>query len=245
MKRLLPISIYCLSISWISAPLLQSGIDKLSPVSSISADPHSFYDNAKDEISSLYRLLDLQTLGLSEQAFAYAMKGYKTLQKKKLIGETGYLAICDFSQSSKNKRFYLLDLVNNEVMVNTYVAHGRNSGGEYANRFSNRPKSLQSSLGFYITSNTYFGEHGLSLRVRGIEPGFNDKAMRRNIVLHGADYIQEDWLRTSKVMGRSYGCPAVPKEECNRIIDILKNGNCLFIYHPSKNYLKGSKILNG
>ncbi|HEY6504330.1 MAG TPA: murein L,D-transpeptidase catalytic domain family protein, partial [Chitinophagaceae bacterium] len=111
--------------------------------------------------------------------------------------------------------------------------------GEYARKFSNRPESHQSSLGFYITKNAYSGEHGLSLRVVGLEPGFNDRAYRRAIVLHGATYIGGGFS------GRSYGCPAVPKEECRKIINTIKNGTCLFIYHPEKKYLRGSKILNG
>jgi hypothetical protein len=123
-------------------------------------------------------------------------------------------------------------------VLNTYVAHGRNSGGEYARKFSNKIKSLQSSLGFYVTKKSYTGEHGLSLRLDGVEPGINDKAYRRAIVMHGASYIGEG------LMGRSFGCPAVPKKESKTIINTIKNGTCLFIYHPEKKYLQSSKILN-
>ena len=136
-------------------------------------------------------------------------------------------------------------MMNNEVVLNTYVAHGRNSGGEFATRFSNKPRSNQSSLGFYVTQNIYYGEHGLSLRVKGLETGYNDKAGKRNIVVHGADYIGDDWLEQNNYMGRSYGCPAIPGEESDYLINTIKNGSCIFIYHPSKRYLEGSKILNG
>lgn len=196
------------------------------------------------EAAAVYDNLCLEDKGLSVNAFVYAYKGYKKLMKKNIIKEKGYLTICDFSQPSSNRRLYVLDMCSEQLVLNTFVAHGRNSGGAYANRFSNRPASLQSSLGFFITQNTYFGEHGLSLRITGLEAGFNDKAMRRGIVVHGADYIQEDWLRTSKLMGRSYGCPAVPEKECSLIVNTIKNGSCLFIYHPSRNYLSRSKILN-
>lgn len=156
-----------------------------------------------------------------------------------------YITICDFSQPSRNKRLYVIDLKTDELLINTYVAHGRNSGGEYANRFSNRPESLQSSLGFYITKDTYYGEHGLSLKVIGVDYGFNNRAAERNIVIHGANYIDNDFLRHSRYMGRSFGCPAVPQKESAEIINTIKNGTCFFIYHPTKKYLRGSKILNG
>jgi hypothetical protein len=194
--------------------------------------------------SILYTSLELESLGLSKEAFEYAYKGYQHLLDNKKISNADYLTICDFSQSSKQKRLYLIDLTNNEVVMNTYVAHGRNSGTEYATHFSNKPESLQSSLGFYVTRQTYTGEHGLSLRVQGLEPGFNDKAYDRAIVIHGADYIGAERLRNGSFMGRSYGCPAIPANESAALINIIKNGSCLFIYHPAKNYLKGSKILN-
>lgn len=192
-----------------------------------------------EEACMLYQAMNLGEKGLSTDAFEYAYKGYMHLLKKNKLSEPGYLTICDFSQSVKQKRLYVIDLVNDTVLLNTYVAHGRNSGGEYATRFSNNSKSLQSSLGFYITKNTYRGEHGLSLRVDGVEPGFNDRAYRRAIVVHGANYIGEG------VEGRSFGCPAVPKKESGTLINTIKNGTCLFIYHPQKKYLQRSKILNG
>jgi hypothetical protein len=194
---------------------------------------------------SLYNKISLQHYGLSKQAFVYAWKGYQTILKKKLIACSDYLTICDFSQSSNNKRLYVIDILNQKLVSYTWVAHGRNSGAEYATRFSNKPESLQSSLGFYITGNTYYGEHGLSLRVNGLEAGFNDKALQRAIVIHGADYIGEQRLQNNAYMGRSFGCPALPKKDANTIINTIKEGSCFFIYHPSRNYLLESKLLNG
>jgi hypothetical protein len=188
--------------------------------------------------------MNLQQKGLSKQAFAFAYKGYRRLLQKNILRADDYLLICDFSQSSKRKRLYLLDMQQKKVIVNTYVAHGRRSGGEYATRFSNKLQSQQSSLGFYIAQNTYYGEHGLSLRMQGLEKGYNDKALQRNIVIHGADYIGESWLKNGNFMGRSYGCPALPRKESSEIINTVKNGSCIFIYHPSPGYLHGSKLLN-
>lgn len=193
----------------------------------------------------LFKDLELENAGLSKEAFDFAWKGYQKLLSAGSISESTYLSICDFSQSSGRKRLYIIDVLNCKVLYNTWVAHGRNSGGEFATKFSNTPESLQSSLGFYITSNTYIGEHGLSLRIKGVDPGFNDKAMARNIVIHGAKYVDAARARSGIMMGRSFGCPALPEKESARIINTIKNGSCLFIYHPSKNYLQGSKILNG
>lgn len=198
-----------------------------------------------DAATALYNSIKLEQLGLSKAAFDYAWKGYEYLLNVKKISRGNYLTICDFSQSSLKKRLYIIDIENNKLVTQTYVAHGRNSGGEYATRFSNQPESLQSSLGFYVTDNTYIGKHGLSLKINGVEPGINDKAMMRTIVIHGADYVSAGRAAAGGYMGRSWGCPAVPKEEANSIISTIKNGTCLFIYHPEKEYLLGSKILNG
>jgi hypothetical protein len=129
--------------------------------------------------------------------------------------------------------------------MNTFVAHGRNSGKEFATSFSNSLSSLKSSLGFYVTRDTYFGEHGLSLRIDGLERGINDNAEKRAVVVHGADYVGDGYLNGNPFSGRSWGCPAVPSEQSSQIIDMIKDGTVLFIYHPSKQYLSRSRILNG
>ncbi len=200
---------------------------------------------ADDAATALYSNVNLQQLGLSKEAFNYAWKGYQYLLANNKISRSNYLSICDFSQSSRQKRLYIIDVANNKLVTHTYVAHGKNSGAEYATRFSNTPESLQSSLGFYITSRTYIGEHGLSLRINGVDPGYNDKALERSIVLHGAAYVDGARAKAGMYMGRSWGCPAVPQKESATIITTIKNGTCLFIYHPSRNYLLRSKILNG
>lgn len=197
------------------------------------------------EIALIYDSLHLGKRGLKKEAFIYAYTGYKKLEEEGKLNKEGLITICDFSQSSKRKRLYLIDLNECKLLLNTYVAHGKNSGGEYAKKFSNRPESRQSSLGFYRTKKTYYGGHGLALTLSGLEPGFNDKAERRKIVLHGSLYIGDNYKRWGKYMGRSFGCPAVPMKQSKKLINTIKDGSCLFIYHPSKNYLTGSKILNG
>jgi L,D-transpeptidase catalytic domain len=197
-----------------------------------------------EEAANLYSQIDLQEVGLTKKAFEYALKGYYYLLDHHWLNKTGILSICDLSQSSRNKRLYIVDLEQKTVLVNTYVAHGRSSGGEFATTFSNNPSSHKTSLGFYITQGTYYGNNGLSLRIRGMDKGFNDRAGGRNVVVHGSEYVGPDFLQMNNFCGRSYGCPAVPADESGTIIDLIKEGTCLFIYHPTKKYLTRSKILN-
>jgi len=192
----------------------------------------------KETTSSLYERLKLSKLGLSVQALEYAYKGYQYLLSKGMLDNPNIITICDFSQSAFRKRMYVIDVRRQKLLINTFVAHGRNSGGEYATRFSNRPESLQSSLGFYVTERTYSGQHGTSLRIDGKERGFNDRAEDRAIVVHGAPYVGRS------LSGRSWGCPAVPQVQIRKVINVIKNGSCFFIYHPSNTYLHGSRILN-
>ncbi|HVU55087.1 MAG TPA: murein L,D-transpeptidase catalytic domain family protein [Puia sp.] len=196
------------------------------------------------EAAALYDEIDLKEIGLSKKTFEYALRGYHYMMDHHWIGKPNIISICDLSQSSRNKRLYVLDLDQKMVLVNTYVAHGRNSGLEYARSFSNNPSSHKTSLGFYITQDTYFGANGLSLKIKGLERGFNDKACGRNIVVHGSEYVGPDFLQMNGVSGRSYGCPAIPADETEEIIDLIKDGTCLFIYHPTKRYISRSKILN-
>jgi hypothetical protein len=200
--------------------------------------------NALSPATNIYQSMNLQMLGMSKKAFDDAWEGYTYLIANQKIKKNQYLTICDFSQSSSKKRLYIIDVSNKKLIFNTYVAHGRNSGKEYATSFSNTPESLQSSLGFYTTAATYIGAHGLSLRLEGLEPGINNNAFERSIVIHGAAYVDAARVKAGVLMGRSYGCPAVPQNEATNIINTIKNGTCLFIYHASNEYLNKSKILN-
>src|SRR5690606_35677015 len=125
-----------------------------------------------------------------------------------------------------------------------YVAHGKNSGVKYAEKFSNTPQSLQSSLGFYLTAESYYGKHGLSLRMDGQEMRSNSNARKRAVVLHPADYASPKFVERQGRLGRSFGCPAIPPKDHKSIVNLIKGGNCLFIYYPDKNYLSQSKYIS-
>jgi hypothetical protein len=197
------------------------------------------------EAAHMYNEMQLKDSGLNEKALEYALLGYRRLLRRHALHKTDVLSVCDFSQPSSAKRMYVLDLQNRRLLYRTYVAHGMRSGRVYANSFSNIPDSHKSSLGFYITRNTYMGSNGLSLRIDGVEKGFNDKARARSIVIHGANYVSERILHKYGRMGTTFGCPAVPEDMASQIIPVLKNGTCFFIYYPSKRYLSASKMLNG
>ena len=195
--------------------------------------------------ATIYDEMDLEDSGLNRKAFESAWTGYYKLKKKGLLRRTDILSICDFSQSSSNQRLYVIDVRNRRLLYRTYVAHGINSGSAFASSFSNREESCKSSLGFYITSTTYNGANGLSLRIDGLDRGFNDNARKRSIVIHGAGYVSTRILQKYGVMGTTFGCPAIPTEMTSQIIPVVKNGSCFFIYYPSKKYLTQSHVLNG
>lgn len=193
----------------------------------------------------LYSYMDLENDGLNEQAFEYAWRGYHNMLKKGLIRKKSVLTICDFSQPSYSQRMYVIDVRHKKLLYRTYVAHGQNSGEDYATSFSNDPDSYKSSLGFYVTKRTYIGRNGLSLRISGVDTGYNDKAAKRNIVLHGSPYVNPQYMSDFGTIGTSQGCPAMPTGISPKIIRTVKNGSCLFIYHPTQEYLEGSVVING
>lgn len=194
--------------------------------------------NSEQLCASLYDSLHLGQIGLSREAFRYAWYGFREAGFSKPV-----MAIADFSQSSRNKRLYVIDFEAKKLLLNTYVAHGRNSGEEYARKFSNQNSSYQSSLGFYRALSTYQGKHGLSLRLEGLEKNINDQALARAIVMHGADYVSESFIKQTGRLGRSLGCPAVSNEVHKGLIELLNGGAGLFLYYPDNAYLSGSHIL--
>jgi len=192
----------------------------------------------------IYDSLHLASMGLSHEAFDYAVKGYIYLKNKGKLHNKRVLSIIDFTKPSSQKRLFILDVTSYKVLFNTYVAHGQNTGQEYANKFSNKLESYQSSLGFYVTTGTYMGKNGFSMQLDGLENGFNDQADERAIVMHGAPYVSEAFIKHRGYIGRSHGCPAVPQQLNKPIIEKIKNGSCLFIYSDNKAYLSRSRILN-
>lgn len=216
------------------------GVSRTSDNRSASGIGHF---RSPSSFAGLYDSLQLNMTGLSRRAFDYAVTGYERLvQQGKLVNQS-ILAIVDFSQSSTQKRLYILDIQNYRVLFNTLVAHGRNSGKEFATHFSNSLSSYQSSPGFYITGDAYIGSNGYSLRLEGLERGINDRAMQRAIVLHGADYVNESLIASQGYIGRSQGCPAVPVRDARNIINTIRNGACLYIYAPDQHYLSHSSLL--
>jgi hypothetical protein len=193
---------------------------------------------------NLYDSLRLGSMGLARQAYDYAMQGFTYLVESGRVANQTIISIIDFSKPSSSKRLFVLDLKQYKILFNTYVAHGINSGREFASRFSNAPESNKSSLGFYVTSETYMGSNGYSLRLNGLERGINDNANRRDIVMHGADYVNEDYIHSQGYIGRSWGCPAVAPKLSRPVINSIKNGTCLFIYSNANGYIRHSKILN-
>jgi hypothetical protein len=192
-------------------------------------------------IKSAYDSLHLSLAGLSHQAFEFAKKGLLKLVEEGRLLNDSIISIIDFSQPSNKKRLFILDLKNYKILFNTLVAHGRNTGREWASYFSNQGSSYMSSPGFYITKETYEGKNGYSLKLEGVERGINDNAYNRGIVVHGAGYVSYELAHAQGYIGRSQGCPAVPVNTSKPIINIIKNGTCLFIYHPS--YISKSEVL--
>ncbi|HSK11880.1 MAG TPA: murein L,D-transpeptidase catalytic domain family protein [Phnomibacter sp.] len=179
---------------------------------------------------------------LSAAVYQMALRGYQKLSRsKKLTREL--LTIVDFSKPSTEKRLFVIDVAQQKVLIHTLVAHGQNSGENMATRFSNNDASHQSSLGFFITGNTYTGSNGYSMKLRGMEPGFNDRAEQRAIVMHGAPYVNTSIINNIGRLGRSWGCPAVSQQEHKEIIDLIKGGTCLFIYAPEAKYLASSTMI--
>lgn len=191
----------------------------------------------------LYNILSLDSLGLSKEAFDEAITGFQNLQKKGDIKNGGVLSIVDFSLPSFKKRLFVLDMENGKLLFNTLVAHGRNSGQVLATRFSNRFRSFESSLGFYLTGDTYNGHKGYALRLMGMEQGINDNAFKRGIVVHAAAYVNEEISKIYGRLGRSEGCPAIPFDIHRSLIETIKNGSCFFIYGKDKRYTNQSRLL--
>lgn len=195
------------------------------------------------KIQDIYYSLHANSFALPEfKSFSEALKGFYLLKEKGII-QKDILTLIDFSLSSNVKRLWVIDLGSNKILFHSLVAHGKNTGEEMASAFSNANSSNKSSLGFYVTGEVYQGKHGLSLRLDGLEKGVNNNARERAIVIHGADYVSESFIKGNKRLGRSLGCPALPLELTDAIIDEIKDKSCLFIYHPSRSFFATEKKL--
>lgn len=193
---------------------------------------------------SLYDTMHLADAGLERDIFYQAYKGFLYLLSKNKLHNSDVLTIADYSQSCNSKRLYVIDLVNLQVIYQTYVSHGKNSGGKFAQQFSNEKDSNKSSIGFLVTGEVYVGNYGTAMRLDGAEAGINDHVRQRDIVFHGSNFVNDKIIELKGKIGRSLGCPAVPKTEHLAIITSIKNGSCFFIYQQNKHYAKQSKIIN-
>lgn len=200
-----------------------------------------YYNKTPMPIVEIDEIFDDATLQpvMQKDVFRMAMTGYSKIRPKK----DSLISVIDFSKPSTDKRFYLIDLANRTLLYNTYTSHGVNTGEDMAISFSNKEGSRKSSLGFYLTAETYEGKHGTSLKLDGLERGFNHRARRRYIVIHSADYVTDSFIKENERLGRSWGCPALPPDVTQDIIDIIKDGSVLFIYGNDEDYLNKSKLI--
>ncbi|MGL5229065.1 MAG: murein L,D-transpeptidase catalytic domain family protein [Bacteroidales bacterium] len=192
-----------------------------------------------DSIKSLYLKTNIDKY-VTYDVFKNAVQGFNKINSK----QKPILTLIDFSKPSSEERLFVIDLSKQEIILSSYVSHGKNSGGNYAENFSNRNGSYQSSLGFYKTAGTYIGANGYSLLLDGLEKGFNDNARKRAIVMHGADYANPNTIKSMGRLGRSLGCPALPRSVSKKVIDIIKNGSVMYIHANNQEYLTHSKLLN-
>ena len=193
------------------------------------------------EMRQLYE--SLNDTSLKAEVFFLAMKGHRALVTQNHVEKDSLLSIIDYSLPSSSARFFVINLTRKCLVYKTLVAHGRNSGELYALRFSNKARSHQSALGFYITGNPYLGGQGYSMILNGMDTGYNDQARMRSIVIHGADYATENYIKRYGRLGRSFGCPALPPDMNNEIIDLIKEGSVVFGFYPDSNYLNQSVVL--
>jgi hypothetical protein len=223
------------SISW--KPTNHS--NAYNPINS-QANPDLGYNTY---LKDIYETAQLEQHGLSLDVFEKAVTGFFNLKLSgKISADKAILSIADFDQSSKNKRLWIIDLAKRELILNTWVAHGHHSGGDKPTKFSNINNSFQSSMGFYVTGEIYNGQHGRSLRLDGMDEGFNSNARDRAIVVHGASYVSQGTINALGRLGRSQGCPAVPAELSNEVINIIGGKTVLFINVSDVDY--NSKYLN-
>jgi hypothetical protein len=188
-------------------------------------------------IEDIYNTAQLNSTGLNFTVFQKAVTGYFNLKaSNKVSPYSSVITIIDLAKSSCTKRLWIVDLVNKELLLKTLVAHGNGSGDDIAYHFSNENDSHASSIGFYITDNVYHGKHGQSLKLDGMDAGYNDNARARSIVVHGAKYVSEGTINVLNRLGHSEGCPAVPQKVVAKVINTIKGKTVMFINGNDDNY---------
>jgi hypothetical protein len=206
----------------------------------LTAEVSCNQEKEKSDTHQLWLKCNLEQV-ISFDIFNTAFTGY---EQYKNLNNKNILTIIDFSRPSTEKRFFVIDLENKRLLFHCLVAHGKNSGDTYAVSFSNVSGSLESSLGFYRTAETYYGDHGYSLKLDGLEKGLNDNARAREIVIHGASYVSDEFISKYGRLGRSWGCPAIPETVSKEIIDKISGGSCLYIYGKDESVIENKTNTN-
>lgn len=194
--------------------------------------------STESEEFKLYQEIGLTDL-VSFDVFKTALNGYSKINDKK----KNFLTIIDYSKPSTEQRFFIIDVSKKKILISSHVSHGKNSGSNIATSFSNRINSNKSSLGFFLTENTYMGGNGYSLILNGLEKNINDNAKKRYIVIHGADYANPKITKSQGRLGRSLGCPALPKDISKQAIDLIKNGSVIYVHGNDPLYIKESMFV--
>lgn len=208
--------------------------------SSVQAEPNAA---APAGSASLIGALLQQAPQLHPEVLRLGLNAMNAAADRGLVTRKDLLTVIDYSLPSTTPRLFTFDLASQKLLFRELVAHGKNSGDNTTTHFSNAPDSLETSLGLFVTAGTYFGRDGYSLRLRGLEKGFNDLAWSRNIVMHGASYVSVATAKLLGRLGRSFGCPAVPNEIAPAMIDSLKGGTAIFAYYPDATWLHESTFL--
>jgi hypothetical protein len=216
----------------VGAPSLASG-DR--PAAVVATKPVSTFDETAWNATVLG--------GLQPDTFRLALEAVESaIERGEAVPTT--LTVIDFSQPSTSRRMWVYDLRSRQLLFNEFVSHGRRSGENMATSFSNEPESNMSSIGLFRAAESYNGKHGYSLRLDGLEPGFNDRARDRAVVIHGAEYVNGSTALSQGRLGRSLGCPAVRPEITRPLIDAVKDGGMIFAYYPDPDWLQTSVYLN-
>lgn len=216
----------------ISTVLLTSNITSTTPL----------FAQSGSDISTKVQHLGRKAPKLDKNVLKLALTAYNNASKKGAVKKP-VLTVIDYSLPSNQQRMWVFDMRSERLLYNTYVAHGKNSGVNKASHFSNTNSSKQSSLGTYITKDTYMGHKGYSLNLQGLDKGFNDNAYNRRVVVHGAWYVESDFIKKSGRAGLSWGCPAIAQTLAKPVINTIKNGSVIFAYYPDKKFLSNSGYL--
>lgn len=246
--KFLPLVFLGFILNFSNTKTTSKSIYKSDSVKNESAKPTTLAENKvlsfEEKTTVLYNEIEAGQYSLPNlETFIKAFEGYNTLENQGKV-KNNILTIVDFSFSSTKERMWVIDMENKKVVLQTLVSHGMNSGKEFAKSFSNQNESFKSSLGFFITGETYNGKHGISLKLDGQEYGLNDKARERAVVVHGADYVSKKLANRQGYIGRSQGCPAVAPEVAPILINTIKNKSVLFIYHPTRMYVSKSRLVS-